>query len=65
MSVIEIKKEKTKKMSFEEMIERNIIIVVVVLILLVLVGLPMQLAIILSVLITIYFNHVKNKKWDS
>lgn len=56
-----VKKEE-KPVSFEESMEKNTIIAVVILIVLVLAGVPITLAVILAILITIYINHLKNKK---
>jgi hypothetical protein len=61
MSVEELKKE-VKAVSFEESLERNAVIVVMIIIGFVLTGMPINLSVILAILITVYINHVKNKK---
>jgi len=55
-----IKEEKI--VSFDETLERNVVLAVICLIVLVLVGLPISLSVILSILVVLYINHVKNKK---
>jgi hypothetical protein len=62
MSDTIIAKKEEKPVSFEESMEKNTIIAVVILIVLVLAGVPINLAVILAILITIYVNHLKNKK---
>jgi hypothetical protein len=61
MSPEEAKKE-VKSVSFEEGLERNFIITIAVLILLIMLGLPVSLSVVLAILITLYINHLKNKK---
>lgn len=56
------KKKDEKILSFEERLEKNAIITVVVLIVLVLAGMPINLSIILSILITLYIVHLRGKK---
>jgi hypothetical protein len=51
-----------KIVSFDETLERNVVLAVICLIVLVLVGLPISLSVILSILVVLYINHVKNKK---
>lgn len=51
-----------KIVSFDETLERSAILAVICLIVLVLFGLPISLSIILSILIVLYINHVRNKK---
>jgi hypothetical protein len=56
-----IKKDE-KVISFDELLEKNAIIAVVILIALVMLGFPIALAVILSILITLYINHLRGKK---